>query len=579
MRTRLLVLLGALIVSLLVPAPAYAADDPYAADPHRLVPFKDTVQQTYTSGTDVWEVWICDVANWNSPVNLNSTVAALNSTINPYFSWLSRNDYTTSFVAGGTVTGQDIITQQQLETLDSPFAPDCENQVAAASGSNPHGTLIVVDIPFGEGYATVGAICPEPPFTGCQTTYPNNGRRAVVGAATVTTVFPFPQPFWNVVAHEIGHTLNWAHSFTGLTTDPVSGSVSQYDNPMDLMSGGVFPGVPVGAIAYHRYAAGWVDSTNTVVHTAGTNLYNLAPIGSSGLEMLVIPGDGEGHFYAIGARRKVSFDVRLPVAGVEVYEIDQRREIACTIPAQWPETWPCFATMVRVKQTPPVLGNNGTSHVLGIDEELTVAGFTLRVLSAGTSSFTVRLAERDSGTFVDDDGNIHEANIEAIAAAGITNGCNPPVNDHFCPDRDVTRAEMAAFLIRAMGLEDFLLPYQGTFSDVPAGWWYTGYVETLASQGVTIGYTDGTYRPDTIVSRAEMAVFLVRAFVSGTVPSAVGVFSDVASGAWYADEAEKIYTDGITQGCNSNPLSYCPADSVQRDEMGSFLARALGIDS
>jgi len=104
-------------------------------------------------------------------------------------------------------------------------------------------------------------------------------------------------------------------------------------------------------------------------------------------------------------------------------------------------------------------------------------------------------------------------------------------------------------------------------------------VETLAAQGVTIGYTDGTYRPNAIVSRAEMAVFLARAFVSNAIPPAVGVFADVPTTAWYADQAEKIYADGITLGCTTTPLSYCPLDTVQRDEMGSFLARALGIDS
>ncbi|MFV1962129.1 MAG: S-layer homology domain-containing protein, partial [Acidimicrobiia bacterium] len=566
-------------LSLLAPAPASAAGDPYAADPNRLVPFKDTIQQPYTSGTDVWEVWVCDVANWNSPVNLGLTVSALNSTINPYFGWLSGGDYTTSFVAGGTVTSNDVITQEQIDTLEKPFAPDCEAEVAGVSASSPNGVLIVVDIPFGEGYATVGAICPEPPFNGCETTYPANARRAVVGAGAVTTVFPVPEPFWNVVAHEIGHTLNWAHSYGGLTTDPDTGSISQYDNPMDVMSGGISPGVPVGVIAYDRYAAGWIDPSNTVVHTQGTALYQLAPIGGGGLEMLIIPGDSEGHFYAIGARRKVDFDSKLPAAGVEVYEVDQRREIACAIPAEWPATWPCFATLVRIKQTPPVQGMNGTAHVLGIDEEMTVGGFTLRVLSAGTSAFSVRVAERDSGTFIDDDGNIHEPNIEAIAAAGITNGCNPPDNDRFCPDRDVSRGEMAAFLIRAMGLEDFLLPYQGTFSDIPAGLWYTPYVETLAAQGVTTGYLDGTYRADSTVSRAEMAVFLVRAFVSGAIPSAQGIFADVPQTAWYADEAEKIYADGISLGCNSDPLSYCPLDAVRRDSMASFLARALGIGS
>ena len=54
------------------------------------------------------------------------------------------------------------------------------------------------------------------------------------------------------------------------------------------------------------------------------------------------------------------------------------------------------------------------------------------------------------GTFTDDDGHIFEGAIEAIAAEGITKGCNPPVNDKFCPNDFVTRGQMAAFLKRAL---------------------------------------------------------------------------------------------------------------------------------
>ena len=53
------------------------------------------------------------------------------------------------------------------------------------------------------------------------------------------------------------------------------------------------------------------------------------------------------------------------------------------------------------------------------------------------------------GSFVDDDGSVFEADIGALAAAGITRGCNPPANDRFCPDDVVTRGQMAAFLHRA----------------------------------------------------------------------------------------------------------------------------------
>src|ERR671919_752324 len=58
------------------------------------------------------------------------------------------------------------------------------------------------------------------------------------------------------------------------------------------------------------------------------------------------------------------------------------------------------------------------------------------------------------GTFDDDDGNTHEADIEAIAALGITKGCNPPGNDLYCPDDTVTRGQMAAFIRRALELPE-----------------------------------------------------------------------------------------------------------------------------
>ena len=54
--------------------------------------------------------------------------------------------------------------------------------------------------------------------------------------------------------------------------------------------------------------------------------------------------------------------------------------------------------------------------------------------------------------FVDDDESVFQDDIERLAHAGITHGCNPPANDRYCPDRPITRAEMAAFLTRALTL-------------------------------------------------------------------------------------------------------------------------------
>jgi hypothetical protein len=84
---------------------------------------------------------------------------------------------------------------------------------------------------------------------------------------------------------------------------------------------------------------------------------------------------------------------------------------------------------------------------------------TRRWLAAVTAALlaisTVAVAQLPpGGTFLDDNGSVHEGNIEAIAADEITRGCNPPDNTQFCPDDSVTRGQMAAFLVRAMGYTD-----------------------------------------------------------------------------------------------------------------------------
>ena len=72
------------------------------------------------------------------------------------------------------------------------------------------------------------------------------------------------------------------------------------------------------------------------------------------------------------------------------------------------------------------------------------------------AAFLVRalgLPAGESVEVVDDEDSVFDADIERLAASGITRGCNPPVNDRFCPDDPVTRGQMAAFLHRALALD------------------------------------------------------------------------------------------------------------------------------
>ncbi len=569
-RTRLVLTFTALLVA--VAGPATAQTDPYAADPLGLVPFIDTAQQVYSAGTDTWEVWICNVANGDTTVDLTQSVDLLNTEMVPYWEWLSDGAYTPEFVAGGVVSSTDVVDQADVET-ETQFATDCEAQVSTSSKSKPNGVVIVVDAAVDGGYGTFGSVCPDEPFTNCTTTYPSNSRRIVLGAPAVVTTPPFTQPQLITIAHELGHAQHWAHSYTGLTFD--GSTLDRYDNPMDVLSAGDQTGDPIGTLAYHRYEAGWINPADVAIHSEGVADYRISVIGEAGTQMVVIPSGTQGRFFTLETRRKTGYDAGLPAAGVAVHSVDQRREVACALPAGLPTTWPCFATLVRIAPFPAVEGG-GTGHVIGFDQTASVGLFDVSIIAADLTSFTVRVSRQNSGRFIDDDGNFHEPAIETIASLGITLGCNPPDNDRYCPDSPVTRAEMAAFIVRATGGLDPSTKYTSRFPDVPEEAWYALYVEELADMQITLGYDDGTYRPNAIVTRAEMAAFMSRAFIDpADIVDATGVFIDVPQTSWYANFAETLLDQGITTGCLATPLSYCPNDQVLRDQMASFIARAL----
>jgi uncharacterized protein YkwD len=177
------------------------------------------------------------------------------------------------------------------------------------------------------------------------------------------------------------------------------------------------------------------------------------------------------------------------------------------------------------------------------------------------------------GTFCDDDGSIFENSIERIAAAGITYGCNPPVNSLFCPDDRVTRGAMAAFLTRALNLEessgiDFVDDEGSVFENA---------IERLAAAGITQGCNPPAnthFCPDDYVTRGQMAAFLTRA-LQLSASDAVDFTDD--DGSIFENSIQAIATEGITQGCNPPANThFCPDDYVTRGQMAAFLTRALG---
>jgi S-layer homology domain len=178
-----------------------------------------------------------------------------------------------------------------------------------------------------------------------------------------------------------------------------------------------------------------------------------------------------------------------------------------------------------------------------------------------------------SGFFTDDDDSVHVRAIEAIADAGITQGCNPPVNDLYCPSATVTREQMATFLVRALSLPAGTASFADTGDSVHAA-----NISALASAGITKGCNppDNTlFCPSATVTREQMATFLVRAL---SLPAGTATFSDVGTSV-HAANISALASAGITKGCNPPAnTQFCPTSPVTREQMATFLARALSLD-
>ena len=165
--------------------------------------------------------------------------------------------------------------------------------------------------------------------------------------------------------------------------------------------------------------------------------------------------------------------------------------------------------------------------------------------------------------------------ILTIATEGITGGCG---GGNYCPTSPVRRDQMAVFLLKSEhGSAYTPPPCTGVFDDVPCPGTFTDWIEQLAAEGVTGGCGGDNYCPSQSVTRAQMAVFLLKTSEgSGYVPpAATGIFGDVPIGSFGADFIEDLYTKGITGGCSVSPLLYCPGNAVLRQQMATFLVRTF----
>ncbi|MBW3613073.1 MAG: D-alanyl-D-alanine carboxypeptidase family protein [Chloroflexi bacterium] len=169
-----------------------------------------------------------------------------------------------------------------------------------------------------------------------------------------------------------------------------------------------------------------------------------------------------------------------------------------------------------------------------------------------------------AASFTDIADSKFRADIEWLAAAGITSGCG---DGRFCPDGLVTRAQMASFLVRMFGYS--AIPSSDPFDD-DDGNKHEGNINRLAASGITAGCGDRRFCPNGIVTRGQMSTFLTRA-----LGLRFGAGND-----WFADDdgnkheanLDRLFFAGVTRGCGT--AAVCPNGSVTRGQMAAFLHRA-----
>jgi hypothetical protein len=187
--------------------------------------------------------------------------------------------------------------------------------------------------------------------------------------------------------------------------------------------------------------------------------------------------------------------------------------------------------------------------------------------TAAVAAVTLLLsASPADASFEDTAGRSYEDAVTALVDAGVINGC---LDDRFCPERNLTRGQLASILVRALDLPPAGITY---FDDID-GNVHAENINTLAHEGITRGCSASSYCPDAPITRAQVASLLAVAY---DLPPASGRhFDDV--GPTHADAVDRVAEAGITAGCSERLTSFCGSDPVLRWQAAVFVARAMDL--
>lgn len=210
--------------------------------------------------------------------------------------------------------------------------------------------------------------------------------------------------------------------------------------------------------------------------------------------------------------------------------------------------------------------------------------YTTPAVPAGATAISLGLNIINNGTLVTDDYELYDtAGVKAFSDVATSNQFYNEISwlsnnlitqgyadGTFRPLASINRDAMAAFLYRLAGSP--AVPANApTFTDVAPSNQFYNEIRWLAAQGISTGYTDGTFRPLAPVNRDAMAAFLYRYNGTPAVPSTAPTFPDVSTGNQFYNEIRWLAATTITTGYPDG--TFRPVTPITRDAMGAFIYR------
>ncbi|MCP1309706.1 S-layer homology domain-containing protein [Paenibacillus tyrfis] len=194
----------------------------------------------------------------------------------------------------------------------------------------------------------------------------------------------------------------------------------------------------------------------------------------------------------------------------------------------------------------------------------------------GNSIYTVIEANK---SFEDLASHWSKADVEMLANKLVVEGVS---DKQFQPDRNITRAEFAALVVRSLGLNS--VTANTYFTDINSSAWYAGVVATASKAGIINGYEDNTFRPDAQITREELAAMIIRSLTYAGVASEVSEsnqaqqlakFKDSSKIVWAKKEIAAAVNAGIINGLTDDTIG--SAEKATRSQAATMLKRYLKL--